>query len=147
MDESTGGDVGQRQGVARLDIGRGARADGIAHREALRRNDIALFSILILNKGDVGAAVGIVLEGQHLGGHIQLVPLEINDAVFPPVAAAAVTDSNPSIAVPPGFFVQGGEQAFLRLHLGQAAVIHDGHAAATRGGRLVILDWHSDSHS
>ena len=80
MDEGTGGNVGQGQGVAGLNIGGSAGGDDVAHGQALGRHDVALFAVFILQQGDVRAAVGIVLDGNHRAGHIELVALEVDDA-------------------------------------------------------------------
>ena len=63
VDEGTGGDVGQGQGVAGLDVGLGAGGDDVAHLQADGGDDVALLAVFILKQGDMGAAVGIVLQG------------------------------------------------------------------------------------
>ena len=106
--------------------------DRVAHLQAVRGDDVALLAVLILHQRDVGGAVGIVLNGQDGGGHVDLVALEVDDAVLSAVAAAAMADGDAAVAVAAGVFLDGSEQALLRGNLGQLGIIRD---ASCRGGR------------
>ncbi len=81
VDERAHGDVRQRQGVARLDVGFSAAHDGVAHAQALRMKDVALLAVDVVQKRDAGGAVRVVLDRGHLRGHAVLVALEVDDAV------------------------------------------------------------------
>ena len=68
VDEGTGGDAGKGKGVAGYNVGVGSVFHLVAHFKSLRSDDVALFAVLILNEGDVGGTVGILLKGKHGGG-------------------------------------------------------------------------------
>ena len=111
VDERTDGDVGQRQGVAGLDVGVGAAHDGVAHAQALRMKDVALLAVCVVQKGDAGGAVRIVLDGSHLGRHAVLVALEVDDAVAALVAAALMAGGDAPVVVAPSLLRQRREQS------------------------------------
>ena len=142
MDHGTQGDVGDGQAVAGLDVGALAGNDHIAHIQAVGGQDIALLAVFILDQGDVRGTVGIVFDGQHGSGHIQLLALEIDDAVFLLVAAAMVTDGDAAIAVAAGVFLQRLQQALLRLDLAQSTVVGHRHLTAGRRRGLKGFDRH-----
>ena len=48
VDEGTHGNLGQRHGVARLDVGAGTGDDGVADLEALGGQDVALLAVHVL---------------------------------------------------------------------------------------------------
>ena len=146
VDEGADRDALQREGVARADVRILAGNDGVAGLEALRRDDIALVAVLILQQGDERAAVGVILDAQHLCGRAELAPLEVDHAVLPAVAAAAVADGDPAVAVAAGMLFLGDEQALLRRLFRQPAVVHDGHVPAGCCRRPEIYGWHF-SHS
>ena len=50
----------------------GGGHDGVAGLQADGSQDIALLAVLILDQGDECAAVGVVLQAQHRGGHVHL---------------------------------------------------------------------------
>ena len=142
MDHGTDRDVRDRQAVAGLDVGSRGGQDLIADLEALGREDIGLNAVLILNQRDVRGAVRIVLQGQNGSGHIQLLTLEVDDAVLLLVAAAMMTDGDAAVAVAAGGLLDLFEKALLGLHLGQTLVGQNGHVSAGRGRRAESLDRH-----
>ena len=142
VDDGTDGDVGERQSVAGLDVGVGAGHHGVAHLQALGSQDVALHAVLILDQGDVSAAVGIVLQGQDLGGNVELVPLEVDDAVLGAVAAAMMTNGDAAGVVAASALLHRLKQAALGRDLAQHAVIGNSHAAAARSSRLILFDSH-----
>ena len=91
MDGLAHGDVGDGQAVAGQDVGVGAGHDGVAGFQAVGGQDIALLAVLILDEGDVGGAVGVILEVED-GSLPLLVPLKVDNAVLLLVAAAVVAD-------------------------------------------------------
>ena len=147
VDEGTGRDVHHRQRVARLDVRLGAGDHRVADLEAVGRDDVALLAVLVLDERDVGGAVGVILERQDLGRDIGLVALEIDDAVFPAVAAAAVADGDPAVAVASGVLLDRLKQALFRSDLAQLAVVGDSHLPATGRSGLIALNSHSVSLS
>src|SRR3546814_16400707 len=86
-----------------LDVRALAGDDGVADRQALRRQDVALLAVRVLDERDEGAAVGIVFQPRDLGRHVELAPLEVDDAVGPLVAAppAPRLDSAPLVSATP----------------------------------------------
>src|SRR5699024_3004974 len=99
MHHGTDGDVLEGQAVAGLDVGIGAGENGVAHVQTDGREDVPLFAVRILQEGDVGAAVGVVLDALDLGGDIVFIALEIDDAVLSSVAAADVADGDLTLVV------------------------------------------------
>ena len=142
VDDGTDGDVLEGQAVAGLDVGAGAADDGVAHLQAFGADDIALDAVGVLDQADEGAAVGIILDGLDGSGDIQLLTLEVDDAVLGAVAAAVVTDGDLAGVVAAAVLLHGLQQAALRGDLGQDTVVRDGHAAAARGSGAVFLDSH-----
>ena len=66
----------------------GTGHDGIALRQSLGVQDVALLSIGVHDQGDPGAPVGIVLDLGDLSRNAELVSLEVDLPVLPLVAAA-----------------------------------------------------------
>ena len=94
VDHRADRNVGNRQGVADFDVGGVAGNDRFANVEAERRDDVALFAVRIVEQGDVGRAVRVVLNGEDLGRNVVLVALEVDDAVLLARAAALVADGD-----------------------------------------------------
>src|SRR2546422_940503 len=80
-------DVPQRKRVARTDLGVGARHQRIAHRDSLRRKDIALLAVGVMQQGDAGAPVRVVLDVRDFCRDPVLVPPEVDHPVPTLVAA------------------------------------------------------------
>ncbi len=137
VDHGTHGDVGQRQRVAGLDIRRGGGKHLVAGSQTHGGQDVATLAVLVLHQRDVGAAVGIVLQAQDGGGHVRLVPLEVDDAVLALAAAAAVADGDAAVAVAAGVLLEDLGKAGLGLGLLVNTVeAGNGHVPAGRSGRL-----------
>ena len=81
--------------------------DRVADLQAKGRQDVALLAVKIVQQGDEGGAVGIVLDGGDLGRDIHLVALEVNDAVLDLVAAALVADGDLALRVAAGILLLG----------------------------------------
>src|SRR5262249_30879236 len=81
VDHGTNRNVLERQSVARSDFGLRTGHNGHVSLEVLRGEDVALFAVLIFDKGDEGGTVRVVFEAQHLGGNAVLGALEIDEAV------------------------------------------------------------------
>ena len=92
-------DVAHRQGVARPDLGALTAAQHVADLDPGRGQDVALLAVVVVEQGDAGVAVGVVLDGGHRGRHAVLVALEIDDAVLLLVAAAAVAGRLAAVGV------------------------------------------------
>ena len=145
VDDGTDGDVGQGQRVAGLDIGAGAGNDGVAHLQADGGQNVALFAVLILHQGDMGGTVGVVLQGQHGRGHIQLLALEVDHTVFATVAAALMANGDAAGIVAAGMLLHRFQQGFFGGYLGKPGIIGHRHAAAAGGRGLIAFNSHFSS--
>src|SRR5918994_2013198 len=93
----------QRQRVAHVHLGvRPALHDG-PDRQVAGREDVALLAVVVVQEGDVGRAVRVVLDRRDRRGHPVLAPLEVDQTVAPLVAAADVAggDGGGGVAPPP----------------------------------------------
>src|SRR3972149_1819795 len=73
-----------------------------ARPQPLGCQDVSLPPVRVVQRGEAGGAVRVVLDRRHLGGHAVLVPLEVDDAVEALVPAAAVPHRHFPLTVPPG---------------------------------------------
>src|SRR3990172_485579 len=135
-------DVAQRQGVARLDLRRRPGGDLLADAQPLGCQDVPLLPVRVVQQGDAGGAVRVVLDRRHLGGHAVLVPLEVDDAVEALVPAAAVPHRHFPLTVPPGGAAQRLGQLPLRPGLGDLVKGRDGHEAPSRRRWFELLHAH-----
>ena len=142
VDHGTDGDVLEGQSVTGLDVGVGAGHDLVANLQTIGSQDVALDAVLILDEGNEGRTVRIVLQSLDSGRDIKLVALEIDDTVLDAVAAAVMADGDLAGVVAAGMLFLGFEQATLRVNLRQDTVISNSHATAAGGSRLVLLDSH-----
>ena len=108
----------------------------------LRVQDVALLAVDVVQKGDAGRAVGVVLNGSDLGGHAVLVALEVDDAVTTLGAAALVTRGDAPVVVAAALLVQRRKQGLLRLVRRDLGEVRDRLEASAGAGRLVLFDSH-----
>ena len=88
-------------------------------------------------------AVGVVLQAEHGGGHVELVAAEVDDTVLPAVAAALVTHGDAAVAVAAGVLLADLDEAALGPGvLVNAVKAGDGHRSPRRGGRPVSFNRH-----
>ena len=100
VDRRTDRDVAQRQVVARLDVGGRAGLDRGALAQVLRRDDVALLAVGVVQQRDPGGAVRVVLDVRDLGRHaVLVVATEVDDAVGALVATTLVTGGDPALVV------------------------------------------------
>src|SRR5690348_4289367 len=83
VDDGAGRDIAQGQRVAHADIGLRAAHHTVAHLQAIRREDVALFAVNIVQQRDTRRAVRIILNREDLRRNAEFVALEINDAIAP----------------------------------------------------------------
>ena len=145
MDNGTYGDIGKGQRVAGLDVGGGTGNNSVADLQTDRRQNVALLAVLILYQRNVRGTVGIVLQGQHGSGYIQLLALEVDHAVFTTVAAALVTHGDATGVVTAGMLLHRFQQGFFGGYLGKPGVVGHGHAAATGSRGLIAFNSHFNS--
>ena len=136
----------ERQVVARLDVGAGTGLDGRALSDALRCHDVALLAICEVQKGDVGGAVGVVLDVSDLGRHaVLVVATEIDQTVRALVTATLVPGGDTTVCVTSTATVQGANQRLLGRAASDFREIGNTGAATARSGRLVLTDCHESS--
>src|SRR5262249_50795275 len=134
----------QRHAVADARLRVLAAHQPVAGLEPLGGQDVALLAVLVLQQGDAGRAVGVVLDGDDRGPDVVLAALEVDDAVHPLVAAAAEARGDDALVVAPALLGLGLQQGLLRLALAVGdlgEVTHRG-AAAAGGRRLVFANAH-----
>ena len=117
----------------------------VAGAQADRSEDVAALAVFILAQCDEGAAVRVVLETDNLRGDIDLVALEVDDAVLLAVAAALMADGDAAVAVAAGvLLLENLDQGLLGLGmLVNAVEAGDGHVPAGRGNRTIGFNRHS----
>src|SRR5207245_396095 len=94
-------DAPQRQAVADARLGVRAAHDPVARLQPLRRQDVGLGAVLVLEQGDARRAVRVVLDGDDVGPDAVLVALEVDEAVLALVPAAAETGAGHALEVAP----------------------------------------------
>ena len=117
MYEGPNRDSLQRQGVSWFDIRIGTGHYLVSRLEPEGGQDIAFLTILVMQQGDTGAAVGIIFYGRYLGGDVILVPLEVDDTIPAFYPSALMAGGDLSFA-PSRLVVHGGQKGFLGLLLG-----------------------------
>src|SRR3954447_12529534 len=84
-------DVAQRKAVAGLDVGARPVLDPVTLAQPVRREDVALLAVLVVEQRDPGGAVRVVLDVSDPRRHaVLVVPTEVDQTVGPLVAAALV---------------------------------------------------------
>src|SRR5690606_37742039 len=116
-------DVLQGQRVARLDIDPLARNDLVARLEALRRQDVGELAVVIADERNERGPVRIVFEPLDRRGHVELAPLEVDDAIALLVAAANVPAGLPAVIVAPARLALALGQRLDRAALPKAAAV------------------------
>src|SRR6185312_13344775 len=143
VDHGAGRYVAQRQVVAGLDVGIGTGLNHITLRQALRRNDVALLAVEVVQQRDVGGAIRVVLDVRDLGvDAVLVVATEVDHAVRPLVATALVPGGDPTVRVASALAVQRTNQRLLRMVASDLREIGDAGTATTRGRRLVLANSH-----
>src|SRR2546423_2660504 len=143
VDLRAGRDVLEREAVADAGLGVGSGDDGVADPQVLRRDDVALFAVLIEKECEARGAVRVVLDCLHRGGDPILVALEVHQPVIPLLAAAAVARGHAALRVSAGVAQLAlGEASLGLLALGQLVERGGLAEAPHRPGRLVLLQRH-----
>jgi hypothetical protein len=142
VDERARRDVLERQCVAGLDVGRGARLHERAHSKAGRGEDVRLEAVRVVEQRDACGAVRVVLDRGDLGRHVVLAALEVDDAVAALVTPTLVTRRDPAVVVAAALLGQLLGQRLLRLRLRHFLEVGDRHEAASRACGLETTDGH-----
>src|SRR5437660_11984544 len=147
VDDGADRDGPQRERVAGTDVRAPSRLQSVTDRKPLRRKDIALLAVRVVQQRDPGRPVGVVLDVRDLGRDAVLVPPEIDDTVPSLVAAALVADRDPALGPPAGALPALGDERFFRASPSDLVEAGDARAAASRRRRLVFADGHPGSSS
>src|SRR5688572_9358496 len=146
VDHGTGRDVAQRQVVARLDVGVGTRLDGVALRQLVRREDVALRAVDVVEQRDACSAVGVVLDVSDLGRHaVLVVATEVDHAVLALMATTDVTRRDAALVVAAAGLRQRTEQRLLGRGAGDLREVRNRGTATTGRRGLVLTNSHSYS--
>src|SRR5579862_2778396 len=129
-------DVFQHQGVARLDVGILARLDLGANFETVRREDVSLHAVGVVQQRDIGGTIRIVLERGDDRGNPVAIALEIDQAKAALMPAAAMTRGHPSAIIASASALDRYQQTFFRLLLGELGEVRNLHEALPRRARI-----------
>src|ERR1039458_1819030 len=135
-------DVGERQGVAGLDLGADTGADDGPDGQPQGGEDVPLLAVGVVQEGDPGAPVGVVLDRRDPGDHVVLGAPEVDHPVELGMAAPAVTHRDPAGVVAAARLLEVDGEAALPGGAGHLLEGADGHEPAASAGRLVFVDWH-----
>src|SRR4051812_33067234 len=115
VDRRTDRDVAQRQVVAGLDVGRDPGLDRRALADALRRDDVALLAVRVVQQREARGAVGVVLDvGDLRRDAVLVVATEVDHAVGTLVATTLVPGGDPALVVAAALLGQRPHQGLLR---------------------------------
>ena len=96
------------------------------------REDVALLAVRVVQQGDAGRAVRVVLDRRDLGRHAVLVALEVDHAVAALVAAALVPGRDAPVVVAAALLGQRLQQRLLGRRRGDLREVGDRLEPATR---------------
>src|SRR4029453_12214047 len=91
VDDGADRNIAERHDISGLHVDIVAGNHGVARSQTLRRQDVGLLAVLIHDQRDERGAVRIIFQPLNDGGNVDLVPLEVDQAVGLLVAAAAET--------------------------------------------------------
>ncbi|AIY01718.1 hypothetical protein ART_2119 [Arthrobacter sp. PAMC 25486] len=144
VDNSTHGDVAQREVVARLDVSSRTGFYEVSLAELVRGDDVTLGAIDVVQEGNASGAVGIVFDLSNASVNaILVVTTEVNQAVLALVATTLVTSRDTTSVIAATLFGQGTDQRLLRRRPRDFCEVGNARAATARGCRLVFTDSHS----
>ena len=141
VDDGADGDGAQRHGVARLHVGLFTGHDRVARLQALRRDDVGLFAVLIRDEGDEGGPVRIVFQTLD-GRDSELPALEVDLAVQALGPTAAETDGDTATGTTTARLGQAFGQRLLRAAFVQLGAIDQHQGATARRCRIVMFKSH-----
>src|SRR6187549_2651425 len=142
VDHRAGRDVTERQAVAGANVRQAAADHGVALLQAIRREDVGLFAVGVVQERDARGAVGIVFDLRDASRNANLAPLEIDDAVALLVTTATEARGDaPVVIAAAGAMLALGQ--LLDRDVGRdLCEITDSVEASTCGGRLESSDTH-----
>jgi hypothetical protein len=132
----------QLERIARDEVAVVRSDDGCPHLESLRREDVALLTICIVNQRDPRGAVGIVLDGSHAAGNTDFVTLEVDDTVAALVTATTATDGDATAVVAAGLLGTAVKLALFWATACHLREVRAAHEPPRRGCRIVFTYSH-----
>src|SRR5262249_50660083 len=120
-----------------------ARLHRVALLEVLRRDDVPLLAVGVVQQRDPGGPVRVVLDVGDLGRHAVLVnPLEVDQPVLAFVPTALMPGSDLALRVTTAPAMQRAYQRLLRRRPGDLGEVGDARPATTGSRRLVLANSH-----
>ena len=108
-------DVLERQRVADARLCLRPGDDSVTDVQAVGHEHVALLAVGVVQQADARRAVRVVLDRRQLRGHVVLVALEVDPAVEPLLAAAAMADGQATLVVAAADALLRLEQRLVRL--------------------------------
>src|SRR6188768_3726923 len=142
VDHRAGRDVAERQAIAGANVREPAREHGVALLQAVRREDVGLLAVDVMQEGDARGAVGIVFDLRHASRNADLRTLEVDQAVALLVTAAAKARGDAAVVVAAAGRGLALGQLLERRVGRDLSEITDGVEAPTGRGRLESSDTH-----
>ena len=133
------------QGVAVLDRGIGPGDHRLTDGHVGGSQDVALLAVGVIQQRQAGVAVRVVVNRGHLGGHPVLVATEVDDAIEPFVAAAAVAAGDHAAVVAALVAVLGDHQPPFPVLARDLAEVGDHQRAGAGSVGPVVADCHDVS--
>ena len=145
--DGTDGDVAQRQRVAHADVSALTGLEHVADLQALGGQDVALLTVDVVQQGDAGGAVRVVLDGRDLRRHAVLRPPEVDPAVPALVPAALVARGDATVHVAAGLLGVRTRERLVRAVGRDGREVRHAHATAAGCRRFVLADPHGEAPS
>src|SRR5687768_9779311 len=133
---------GQRHRVADLDVLADARDDGHAHAQAVRREDVGLDAVDVVQQRDVGRPVGVVLDRGDLRRDVVARALEVDPPVQALGAATAVAGGLAPVGVAAAGLLEPLDEGLLGLGLRDLGVVGVRDEPTAGRGGLGLADRH-----
>src|SRR5690606_13910395 len=140
--QRAGGDVPQGQAVAGADVREATGQHLVTLVQTVRYQDVALFTVFVVEQGDARGAIRIVLDVGYNGGNADLVAPEVDGPIAPLVATAAKTRRDAAIVVATTRARLALEQLLERSGRRDLLEVAAGVLPAPGGGRFENTDTH-----
>ena len=122
----------------------GPASTSVALLELVRRDDVALLAVGVVQQRDAARAVGVVLDVRDLGRDaVLVVASEVDQPVGALVPTALVPGGDPAVRVAAALAVQRADERLLRRRPSDLGEVGDAASAAARRRRLVLTDAHA----
>ena len=145
VDDGSRRDLAKLESVTGPDVGAGARLDHRAYAHALGGEDVALGAVRIVEEGDVGGAIRVVLDRRNLRRHAVFEALEIDLAVTTLGAAAAMARGDAAARVAPAGRVLALGERLVGPVLGDLLALLIRREAPARAGRFRLAHRHQSA--